>query len=239
MKFKKAFPFLFATAIISVNSFSQTPADGIVGGYIDAIGGRDKLTQINSVSIQGTAEVMGSSGAYNITILNGKGYKIEMNFNGSNVVQSVTTDSGWLINPFAGMPTASAMPKGQYLSLRDNIFIPNPLLNYSTNGYLVKFTGQDAVDGKPVYKIETTSPDSVLTTYYIDSATHYIDEKIININGELTTAKYTDYQKTDFGNTMPFSQDLTTPQGYELSFKIDKVTINPPVDASVFDKPKN
>jgi hypothetical protein len=38
---------------------------------------------------------------------------------------------------------------------------------------------------------------------------------------------------------MAFSEDLTTPQGYELTFKINKIAINTPVDASVFDMPKN
>ncbi|HEY2726087.1 MAG TPA: hypothetical protein VGI61_02860 [Parafilimonas sp.] len=239
MKLKKTFLFLFSVVIASTNSFSQTQADGIIGGYIDAIGGRDKLAQINSIYIEETAEVMGSSGDDTVTILNGKGYKMSMNFNGTPIVQSVTNTDGWLINPYMGMQTAGSMPRGQFLSLRDNIFIPNPLLNYSGNGYLVKFTGQDVVDEKSVYKIETTSKDSVITTYYIDSATHFLDQKIININGETTTAKYSDYQKTDFGNTMAFSEDLTTPQGYELTFKINKIAINTPVDASVFDMPKN
>jgi hypothetical protein len=232
--------FLFLSLLIftGFQVFSQTPEDGIIGGYIDAIGGRNKLAQINTIGVEGTADVMGSSGDYKATILNNKGYKISMTFNGSEITQSVTDTGGWVINPFVGAQTATAMPKGQYNSLRGNIFIPTPLLNYASNGYVVKLTGQDVVDGKPVYKIEATK-DSVITTYYIDSATHFLDQRIININGELTTAKFSDYQKTDFGNMMAFTEDLTTPQGYELTFKINKVTINAPVDVSVFDMPKD
>lgn len=238
MKSPKTF-LLSLFVISSFTVFSQTQVDGIIGGYIDAIGGRDKLTQINSMTIEGTADVMGSSGDYKTSILNNKGYKMSMTFSGSDITQSVTDTGGWVINPFIGAQTATVMPKGQYNSLRGNIFIPTPLLNYANNGYAVKLTGQDVVDGKPVYKIEATSADSVITTYYIDSATHFLDERVININGELTTAKFSDYQKTDFGNMMAFSEDLTTPQGYQLTFKINKVTVNAPVDASVFDMPKN
>ena len=237
----KSLKFLLLVLFVAsgFTAFSQTEADGIIGGYIDAIGGRDKLTQINSMNIEGTADVMGSSGDYKVTILNNKGYKISMTFNGSDITQSVTDTGGWMINPFMGASTATSMAKGQYLSLKNNIFIATPLLNYSNNGYDVKFTGQDVVDGKPVYKIEATSKDSVTTTYYIDSATHLLDQRIMNINGDVTTAKFSDYQKTDFGNMMAFTEDLTTPQGYELTFKINKVTVNPTVDASVFDMPKN
>ncbi|MEP6465332.1 MAG: hypothetical protein ABJB05_03465 [Parafilimonas sp.] len=239
MKSIKAIVILFSIIFTSLNVFSQTQTDSIINGYINALGGRDKLTQINSINIEGTADVMGSSGDYKTDILINKGYKMAMSFNGSDITQSVVDTGGWVINPFMGASTATAMPKGQYLSLRDNIFTPTPLLNYTNNGYTVKFSGQDVVDGKPVYKIETTSKDSVITTYYIDSATHFLDQRIININGELTTAKFSDYQKTDFGNMMAFTEDLTTPQGYELTFKIKKVTINAPVDAAVFDMPKN
>lgn len=237
MKFEKAILFLSIIVLASFHSFSQTAADGIIGGYIDAIGGREKLTQITSMNIERTAEVMGSSSDAKTTILNGKGYKIEMNFGGSDIIQSLTDTGGWMINPFMGASTATPMEKGQYLSMKENIFIPNSLLNYSTNGSTVKLTGQDVVDGKPVYKIEN-SKDDVKVTYFIDSATHLLDQRVINIGGQLTTAKYSDYQKTDYGIMMPFTEDLTIPQGYELLFKINKVTVNEPVDAAVFDMPK-
>jgi hypothetical protein len=130
------------------------------------------------------------------------------------------------------------MPNEQYTAMKDQILIAGPLFDYMNNGYLVKFSGQDVVDGKPVYKIEAISPDSVKTTYFIDSATHYLDEKIIDAGGSVTTAKYSNYQKTDFGTVMAYTEELTIPQGYQINYTVTKVEINKPVDPSFFDMPK-
>ena len=217
---------------------AQTTADGIISAYFDAIGGHDKIGQINSIYIEGNMEVMGNASPSKITILNGKGYKSEMNFGGSDIVQTFTDKGGWMINPFMGSPEAAPLPDDQYRAVKDQIFIAGPLFDYMNNGYIVKFLGQDMLDGKSVYKIEAVSPDSVKTTFFIDSATHYIDQKIVDAGGQVTTAKYSNYQKTDFGDIMAYSQEITLPQGYQLSYTVTKVEINKPVDPSVFDMPK-
>jgi hypothetical protein len=97
-----------------------------------------------------------------------------MNFSGSDIVQTLTDKGGWMINPFMGSPEAAPMPNDQYVAAKQQIYVGGPLFNYTTNGYRVNFAGMDAVDGKPVYKIEAVSPDSVGNTFYIDSATHYL-----------------------------------------------------------------
>jgi hypothetical protein len=61
----------FATTIVQ----AQQPVDGIVPLIFDAIGGHDKIAQINSLYIEGNMEVMGTQSPTTITILNGKGYK--------------------------------------------------------------------------------------------------------------------------------------------------------------------
>ena len=217
---------------------AQTPVDGIIAAYFDAIGGRDKIAQINSIYIESNMEVMGNSSPSKITILNGKGYKNEMNFGGSDITQAVTGTGGWMINPFMGSPEAAPIPDDQYVAMKDQIYIGGPLFNYMNNGYLVKLLGMDAVDGKPAYKIEAVSPDSVKNTFYIDSATHYLDELVIDAGGQTTTAKYSNFQKTDFGNVMPYSQQLTVPQGFQINVTVTHVEINKPVDPSIFDMPK-
>jgi len=96
----------------------------------------------------------------------------------------------------------------------------------------------DNVDGKPAYKIEVTSPDSLKTTFFIDSSTHYLAQLIREFQGQVTTAKYSDFRKTDFGNIMPYAEELTLPQGMQATMTTSKVEVNVPVDPSVFDMPK-
>ena len=236
MKFKQTF-ILFLLSVTSYALFAQQSADAIINDYFNAIGGRDKIAQINSVYMEGSFEVMGNSGQSNITILNGKGYKSVTNFNGTDIVQVVTDTSGWMINPMMGSPEPTPIPQEQYLPVKDEIYIGGALFNYKNNGYNVQFTGTENVDGKPAYKLEASSKDSIKSTYYIDSATHYLTQLVREYAGQTTTAKYSDFRKTEFGNTLPYDEEVSLPQGFQVTYKITKVETNKPVDVSIFNMP--
>ena len=53
MKFKQNL-FLFILSVSSYTLYAQQSADAIINDYFNAIGGRDKIAQINSVHITGT-----------------------------------------------------------------------------------------------------------------------------------------------------------------------------------------
>jgi hypothetical protein len=236
MKIKQTF-LLLILSVTSYNLFAQS-ADDIINDYFTAIGGRDKIGQINSVHMTGTFSIMGTDGDEEVTILNGKGFKSVVSFNGQNVEQAVTDSGGWMINPFMGSSDPVALPQDQYAAVKDQIYVGGVLFNYKNNGTQVQYLGMDTVDGKSAYKIEATSPDSVKTTFYIDSSTHYLAQLMREFQGQVTTAKYSDFRKTDFGNIMPYAEELTLPQGMQATMTTSKVEVNVPVDPSVFDMPK-
>jgi hypothetical protein len=237
MKFKQTF-ILFILSIASYTLYAQQSADEIINDYFNAIGGRDKIAQINSVHITGTFSVMGTDGDEDVIILNGKGFKSTVSFNGQNVVQAATDKGGWMVNPFMGSSDPVAIPQEQYAAMKDQIYVGGVLLNYKNTGATVQFLGMDTVDSKPAYKIEATSTDSLKTTFYIDSATHYLTQLVREFQGQVTTAKYSDFRKTDFGNIMPYAEELSLPQGMQATSTINKIEVNVPVDATVFDMPK-
>ncbi|HYK47295.1 MAG TPA: hypothetical protein VEV83_19095, partial [Parafilimonas sp.] len=209
----KAFLFAIAFFFAAIQLQAQQPVDGIIAAYFEAIGGADKIAQINSIYIEGNLQMMGSQSPMKVTILNGKGYKTEMNFGGSDVVQTITDNGGWMINPFMGSPEPVPLPNEQYVALKQQIHIGGPLFKYSTNGYRVNFAGMDVLDGKAEYKVDAVSPDSVKNTFYIDSVTDYVDQLSINNAGQTITVKYSNYKKTDFGNLMPFKEQIISPEG--------------------------
>ncbi|MEP6725911.1 MAG: hypothetical protein ABJC98_08855, partial [Bacteroidota bacterium] len=98
---KKIISFLSLVLFIAAVLHAQT-ADEIVNKHIDAIGGKDKIKQITSVYLEGTTQVMGNENPTTITILNGKGYKSESDFNGQKAIQSYTDKGGWSVNPMGG-----------------------------------------------------------------------------------------------------------------------------------------
>ncbi len=236
MKFKNAL-LIFTLIFFTCEVFAQTSPDAIIAAYFKAIGGKDKVAAITTMTIDGNMEVMGNSAPNKITVINGKAYKSEMSFNGQNIVQSITDTGAWMVNPFMGSSTPTAIPAEQYSAVKNEIYIGGALYTYKPNDANVQYAGSENIDGKPAKKIVFTK-DSVTTTYYIDSATNYIDEKIVSAGGQNTTVKYSNYKQTDAGVLMPYGEELTIPQGMTINYTINKIEFNKPVDASVFAMPK-
>ncbi len=235
MKFKNTL-LIFTLLFINFTVFAQS-ADAVIADYFKAIGGRDKVAAIKTMTINGNMEVMGGSSASKVTVVNGKGYKSEMSFNGQNIIQSITDTGAWMINPFMGSSAATSIPADQYNAIKDEIYVGGDLFTYKDAGATIQYAGMQTVDGKPAKKLQILR-DSVTTVYYIDSATNMINEKDVTAAGQTTTIKYSNYKTTDAGVMMAYTEELNLPQGITINYTINNIAFNTPVDPSVFAKPK-
>src|SRR2546425_13338282 len=118
------------TALAGISAKAQT-ADEIVAKHIEAVGGKDKISKINSIYLENSIEVMGNEAPGTTVILNGKGFKSEMDFNGQKIVQCITDKGGWTINPMAGQTSATPMPEELVKQGQDQLYIGGPLFNYA------------------------------------------------------------------------------------------------------------
>jgi len=232
---------LFLALSFGAITHAQT-ADEVINKHIDAIGGKEKIKGINSIATEGVISVMGNEAPVTITILNGKGFKSEVDFNGQKIVQALTDKEGWSINPMAGSSDAQKIPDEQYQASKDQLFVGGPLFDYASKGYKVNLAGRDTVGNVNAYKLTVSGGDNNTATYYIDPNTYYIVKMVRNINmngqeGEIATT-FSDYKKTDYGYVIPYSTEITMPQGFTLSSTVKKVDINKEVDPKIFEMPK-
>lgn len=230
---------LVATAF-GLLSHAQT-ADEIVNKHIEAMGGKEQIKNIKSVYTEGTMNVMGNEAPVTTTILNGKGFKSEVDFNGQKIVQVLTDKEGWAINPMMGSTDPQKMPEEQYNSSKDEIFVGGPLYDYAAKGYKVDLAGREDVNSVNAYKLNVTNDDNT-TTLYLDPNTYYIIKAVKKFDvggqqGEVSTV-FSDYKKTDGGFVLPYSTEITLPQGFSISSTIKKVEVNKDIDPAIFDMPK-
>jgi hypothetical protein len=227
-------------ALFAINFSEAQTADEIISKHTDAIGGKEKISQVTSLYTESGTEVMGNEMATKTTVLSGKGYKNESDFNGQQVVQVVLDKGGWMINPFMGASDPTPMPDEQYKSSEDIIYTPDPLVNYAEHGAKVELVGQEKVGDVNAYKIKYTNKDNSEATYYIDPSTWYIIQSVKkqNAGGQdvTVTVTYADYKKTDFGITLPYSVNIDMEQ-FALKGTVKTIEVNKPVDASIFQMP--
>src|ERR1700742_379871 len=126
--------FLSIIAAFSIFAANAQTVDEVINKHIDAIGGKDLVGKVNSVYIEATMSVMGNDAPNAITIVNGKGYKSETDFNGQKIINCITDKGGWMVNPMAGANDPTAMTADQVKGFKEQLYF-DPLYNYAANGY--------------------------------------------------------------------------------------------------------
>jgi len=224
-----------ATVFIGTASQAQT-VDEIISKHIEALGGKDKLSQVKSVYIESSMEVMGNAAPQKEYLVEGKGYKSEVDFNGTSIVNCYNDKNGWMINPMMGGADAQAMPDGAYQAGRSQIYLGGILVDYAAKGYKAELAGKDG----DLIKIKVTGNGSE-TTYFIDPKTYLLAKSVIKgevmgQQAEITTT-YSDYKKTDFGIMVPYAKNIDMGM-FQLAQKVDKVEVNKTIDEKIFAMPK-
>lgn len=224
--------FVAITGLIKVNA--QT-VDEIINKHIDAIGGKAKLDQVKSIYSESSVAVMGNDAPSSLTILNGKGYRLETDIQGQKMVQVYTDKGGWAINPFGGAAEPQAMPDDQYKAGKDQLDVGGPLYNYAEKGNKVELVGKE----DSAYKIKETNKDNVVTTFYIDPTTYYIKKAVMTgtmMGQEMEiTRTPSNYKKTDFGIVLPYTIDISYGSQFSLTSTVKKVEVNKDVDPKIFE----
>jgi len=233
---KKMFSSLLVlTAFASLSLTAQT-ADEIISKNIAAIGGKDVISKVTSLYMEGSMQVMGNEAPTTVTILAGKGYKSETDFNGQKSIQCYTDKGGWMVNPMAG-GGAQPMPDEQYKANREQINIAGVLSDYAAKGFSATLLGKEGNN----YKIKLSDKDKTETTYYIDGTTYFVSkvERKGNFQGQdvQIVITFADYKKTDDGLAIPRTMGMDFGQ-FQLTANYTKVETNKKVDPAIFEMPK-
>ncbi|PWU01715.1 MAG: hypothetical protein C5B52_06750 [Bacteroidetes bacterium] len=235
---------LFSVVLVSLQSFSQT-VDDVIGKYITAMGGLEKIHSLKSLYIEQVA-VMQNGNEVNSKIwkVQDKLMRREINFGMGSATMIVTDKAGWASNPRSGgnfEPMNPEVLKAQQTELE----CVSPLVDYAAKGSKAELQGEEDVDGKKCYKVKLTTAGAREITYFIDETTYYIDRTSMkggmgrrpgaDPNAE-TKIDYSDYRKTPEGFVFPYT---TTIVGMGASSNIEKIEVNPTLDLAKLSTPSN
>ena len=236
----KSVLFTLLLAVLSFTATAQT-LEEIVAKHIEAIGGKDVLTKTTSLYVESSMSVMGNDAPTRTTLLNGKGFKNEIDMMGSTIIQCMTDKGGWAVNPMAGSTAAEDMPEKQAKSAIGSLTIGGALLNYAERGIAVELVGKKKVGDKEAFQLKVTPKDGNPNTYYIDPTTYYIlkmETKGEMMGQEIDIATtYSDYKKLENGFVMAHTTEMDMGQ-FAMTSTVKKVEVNKAIDEATFSKPK-
>jgi hypothetical protein len=213
-------------------------ADEVVNKYLDALGGKEAISKVKSMSVEATMQIMGNDAPSTTITLDGVGMKQETEFNGAKIISCYTDKGGWMANPMAGATDPTPMPDDQYNTGKSGIYVGGALYNYAAKGSTIELASKDDKS----YTIKLTTKEKAEYTYVIDAKTYLVNSMTMKaqLQGQAVdlTTSYSDYRKTDAGFMVPYGLGLDFGGQFQMSLTVKKVELNKTIDPAIFAMPK-
>jgi hypothetical protein len=236
---------LFTLSLASATAQEpQLSLDQIVQKHIAALGGGEKLSAIQNVTMTGSALLMDGQLQAAITIRAKRplSMRLDMTLQGQTFVQAFDGKTAWTMNPFMGSPDPQKSGADDTLAARDDAdFIDGSLVDAQAKGNLVALAGKEDVDGLPAYKLKVTRSSGSVEYVYLDAKT-FLPLKSAGTRKQQD--QQIDYESSpgNFkplnGVMMPFRLIQKMNGRTLMEFTVEKADVNTAMDDTIFQMPE-
>lgn len=179
--------------------------------------------------------------------------RLELEFNGKTALQVYDGTNGWKLRPFLNRMEVEPYTDAEKKPASMQSDLDGLLVDYAAKGTRVDLEGNDQVEGRDTYKLKLTMKDGHTTHVWIDAAT-FLETKIEGQPRKMDGVEhqvevyYRDYRQVD-GLQMPYLLEtkvlpvaktavgLKDPPVPVEKIVIEKISVNPKLDDSLFVKP--
>jgi outer membrane lipoprotein-sorting protein len=239
---RKVLMSLCAVALLAVSAFGQT-ADEVLEKNLKAMGGKDKLKALQSVRMSGKMKMGPMEAPFTLIKSRPSGMRMDFTIQGMIGTQAFDGTTGWMLMPFGGNKDPQKLTDEMLKDMRSDADFDGPTFDYKAKGNKVEYVGKEDVEGTPAFKLHVTTKDGKESNVYFDAETYLTirTDATRNVQGQEmeTVTSIGDYKTVD-GLTFPYSMESHV-KGKEAmggqAITIEKIELNPKIDASVFAMP--
>lgn len=186
----------------------------------------------------------------------GRKLRIELQFKGQTALQVYDGASGWKVRPYLNRMEVESYTENELRLAALQSDLDGPLVDYAAKGTKVEFEASEKVEDRDTYRLKLTMKDGHSIHVWIDAKT-FLEAKIEGAPRRLDGLEhpvevyFRDYRAVD-GLQIPFVLEtkvlpivnpgakgkVPTASPYPVEkIVIDKVEVNPKLEASLFNKP--
>lgn len=216
----------FIVALVVAQFAQAQTVDEIINKHVTALGGKENLSKIQNVVMEGSLSIQGTEIALKITQVNNKLNRQDITAMGMAGFDLMTDKDGWRYFPFQGMQKPEPKTADEVKESQSDLDISGPLVDYAAKGHKVELLGKEDVDGTECYKIKATLAGGKDMTFFIDPASSMIirTKSKVKANGQEVDVQtdISDYKEVE-GVKMAYS--ITVSFGTILinSIKVNQV----------------
>ncbi len=215
--------------------------DAVVERYYKAIGGILIWQTVNTMVLDGVILSQGTEIPTTAEYMRPDKCRVEYVIKGVEVVQAFDGEKAWQQNPLSSNPAPKLLSKGRTDYLSDRCDIEGPLVGYKKKNLKVRLLGKDTIENQEVYKVGITYPSGNTQTYILEGKTFLPlrAEGTYNVDGQTTSMITTFGDYRNVGKiVLPYRIFIDRKgQGPSEELKIKTISIDKPVDPSIFLMP--
>jgi hypothetical protein len=213
--------------------------DEILAKHAAAHGGLEKWRAVKSLIITGTQVAFSTPAPFVYEWQGPESSRFEQSMLEYKITYVHDGTTTWWIHPILEAAQPAAVPETHAALARRAAEFVSPLLDAQAKGNKVELLGKDEVDGQPAWKLKVTRKDGAEETWYLDPATG-LEMARFDRTLDLPEPKdrwtwFSDFRSVD-GLVIAHQQE----QEYSIrnvSLRVEKVQINPPIDPARFRMP--
>lgn len=212
-------------ALVCVQFAEAQTVDDVINKHVAALGGKENLSKIQNVVMEGSLNAQGAEIALTSTQVNGKLNRQDFTVMGKDCFDMITDKEGWSYMPFMGMQQPEPKSADEVKANQSDLDIAGPLVDYAAKGHKAELQGKEDVEGTSCYKIKATLASGKEIIYFIDAATNMIkrvkDKRKVNGQETEVQTDLADYKDVE-GVKMPFSITLQAGTVYVSGIKVNQ-----------------
>ncbi|MBN2611792.1 MAG: hypothetical protein JXB00_09585 [Bacteroidales bacterium] len=232
--------FVFMT-LFTAFAFSQG-VDEILAGYLESMGGIEKLKAVKSMKLVGKMPTPMGDLAVTIYKKAPNLYKTEIDFQGNKMIQAYDGKTAWAINPMTGNSDPQKLEGEIANTIISQSEFEDQFIDYAKKGHEVILEGKENIDGNECYKLKVTlnknnDADDITNIYFLD--TEYMMPVLMRstAGGQEMDTYFSDYQDIKDGIMLAFKMDIKVQGQVVQTISIESAEVDVAIDEAIFKFP--